>query len=109
MDAEVGRYVVWKGLEVTDAALYAHYRAGMTPILARANGTGIVELVGRQQPGQYLARSFSSDGELLGWGMLSVDGAAVEPAGANTTWNSCIDPVPNAASSFTNNGGLTSV
>lgn len=38
MAAEAPRYVVWAGLEVTDEALYARYRARMTPVLERYGG-----------------------------------------------------------------------
>jgi uncharacterized protein (DUF1330 family) len=34
-----GRYVVLMGLEVTDDASYARYRAGMTPILQALGGS----------------------------------------------------------------------
>ena len=38
MAADARRHVTWVGLEVTDGALYARYRAGMTPILSSYGG-----------------------------------------------------------------------
>lgn len=38
MAAEATRHVVWVGLEVTDDALYARYRAEMTPLLEAHGG-----------------------------------------------------------------------
>jgi len=38
MAAERGRYVIFMGLEVTDDASYACYRANMTPILESHGG-----------------------------------------------------------------------
>jgi uncharacterized protein (DUF1330 family) len=38
MGAETTRYVVWKGLEVSDEPLYTRYRASMTPILEAYGG-----------------------------------------------------------------------
>jgi uncharacterized protein (DUF1330 family) len=38
MAADAARHVTWVGLEVTDDALYARYRAGMTPILETYGG-----------------------------------------------------------------------
>ena len=46
MAADRGRHVVLMGLEVTDDASYARYRAGMTPILESYGGSfGCVRLV----------------------------------------------------------------
>ena len=39
MAAERGRYVILMGLEVTDDASYARYRARMTPILESHGGS----------------------------------------------------------------------
>jgi uncharacterized protein (DUF1330 family) len=39
MAADRGRYVALMGLEVTDDASYARYRAGMTPILEAYGGS----------------------------------------------------------------------
>jgi uncharacterized protein (DUF1330 family) len=39
MAADRNRYVVLMGLEVTDDAAYARYRAGMTPILESYGGS----------------------------------------------------------------------
>ena len=39
MAADHGRHVVLMGLEVTDDASYARYRAGMTPILESYGGS----------------------------------------------------------------------
>jgi uncharacterized protein (DUF1330 family) len=38
MAADAPRHLVWVGLEVTDEALYARYRAGMMPILVEHGG-----------------------------------------------------------------------
>jgi uncharacterized protein (DUF1330 family) len=38
MAADAPRHVSWMGLEVTDSARYARYRAGMAPILAVHGG-----------------------------------------------------------------------
>lgn len=44
MAAESARHVALVGLEITDAAAYARYRAGMAPILARHGGDFGVDL-----------------------------------------------------------------
>jgi uncharacterized protein (DUF1330 family) len=45
MDADGGRYVMLMGLEVTDDASYARYRAGMTPILESYGGSFVCDFV----------------------------------------------------------------
>ena len=98
MGAERGRHVLLIGLEVRDHALYARYRAGMQPILARYGGAFGFDLAverALKSPGsEPINRAFSivfpdraaREAFFADADYCAVRAACFEPSVASTTW-----------------------